>query len=245
MNKINLSFKKNLPEIKSFLILLSIASVIVAGIIIVPKTIDITKAIEALKEENEILSQKAKYLNEQSSNISKLSLDHTELVGVLPQEVDQPDFMGRITKVSTDSAVYLASFSYSGDKKVSSERLPRTAQAESFTINAEGRYEALLTFIQNLEKFAGVLTLDNIDLSVRKDDDTSSLAAPADNLSLNFSINAFFLPLNSSTIAPKQPLNLSIGSADYKEALDIAKQMVLWESEKYVGDVGRINPFSR
>ncbi|MFH1896167.1 MAG: type 4a pilus biogenesis protein PilO [bacterium] len=242
--KLDLKIKLTPDKILVALAVIFVLSLAGAGVFLVPK---IMKARDDLKEETAktiILKNKAGILDQLATNSTLLKQDQAVLTNALPQLIDTPDFMGRVSQVATDSAVKVESFQLVSKGGPEAENLSRSSATTNFSLSASGSYANIVTFIKNLENFAGIVGFNTLEVSQSQAED--GLNAPSsDALEANFSLWAYYLPQKEDSMPVDRNIDFSANNEDYRQWLESAKQMVYWQSEEYHDPVGKVNPFVR
>jgi len=247
MKKFNFSTHFNLTTARLLVLVAGILALVLVGVIVLlfPKIKNNYDSYEKEKEAVSRLKTKAAALDSFVEQMSLLKQEDTVLHNVLPEEIDIPNFMGRISKVATDSAVLIDSFQLVSEGRPASSKATRSSKAVNFSLTVSGSYQEILSYVTNLENFASIVDFSNVTITNVEALDTSGEPSSSNSLSADFSLSAYYFPSRAENPNLDDKIDFSLDSNSFKEIMSKAKGMVYWKAEQYQSPVGKSNPFLR
>ena len=251
--KVDLGVKKkksiNLDKIKFVLIPLLLFVVGIAVIIFVtyPKGKEYYDNLSVVKQkEEEIakLSDKLQVLQQFSSVENALDENSAVLTKAIPTEQTVPQFMTLVQNISKTSGVDLKSLTYSGTAPTSEQSslaVNGLSEIELVYIqgSAIGDYNAIKTFVRNLESSLRIMNIDNVRLTTN----SSSKEGTESQVNLSFAITAYSATIQAQAV-PEQPLNFNLTDGNFSKVLDFLKSQNDYNVDVANVGIGKLDPFA-
>jgi len=244
MRKFDFKMNFKLSPARLLVIAAALCILILVGVIVLlaPK---IKANYDSIGEEEKLvlhLRTKAGALDNFASQINLVKQDDTVLRNVLPDKIDVPSFMGRVTKVATDSAVLMDSFQLVSGGGKSSNKASRSSKAVRFSLTVSGSYPEIVAYITNLENFASIVDFETLEISGAASSGEVD-QPPSGLLEASFALAAYYLPITGAKPNLNSEISFNPGSDSFKEIISKAKGMVYWQADQYQNPVGKSNPF--
>ena len=223
-------------------IVLFILSVLLIGFVTNEYYLNIS-VVKQKEEETGKLSDKLKVLQQFSSVENALDENSAVLTKAIPTEQTVPQFMTLVQNISKTSGVELKSLTYSGTTPTSANSSLTTNGLSEIELvyiqgSAIGDYNAVKTFVRNLETSLRVMNIDNVRLT----SESSSQDAEG-NVNLSFAITAYSAIVQAQQVA-EQPLNFNLTDGNFSKVLDFLNGQSDYNVDVPDVGIGKIDPFS-
>jgi len=239
----------NLDKVKFMIIpiVLFLIGILVVIFITFPKAQEYYKNIAVVKEKeekNNILTEKFGILKQFSSVENALDENSVVLTQAIPTEQTVPQFMTLVQEISKVSGVDLKSLTYSGTAPTSEKSTLATNGLSTIELvyiqgSAVGDYNAIKTFVRNLEGSLRIMNIDNVRLASNSSSDEKKEAL----VNLSFAITAYSAAIQAQPIA-EQPLNFNLTDGNFSKVLDFLKGQNEYNVDVPNTGIGKLDPFS-
>ncbi len=227
-------------------IFLFVIGLLVIVLVTYPKVKEYYANLTIVKQkEEEIgkLSDKLKMLQQFSSVENALDENALVLTKSIPTEQTVPQFMTLIQNISKTSGVNLKALSYSGTSPTSEQSTLTTSGLSKIELvyiqgSATGDYNAIKTFVRNLESSLRIMNIDNVRVTT-----DSSQTKDQSVVSLTFAITAYSAVVEAQAVA-EQPINFNLTDGNFNKVLDFLKGQSDYNVDVSNIGIGKPDPFS-
>ncbi len=227
-------------------IFLFVLGLLIIGFVTYPKVNEYYANLAVVKQKEEELgklSDKLKVLQQFSSVENALDENALVLTKSIPTEQTVPQFMTLIQNISKTSGVNIKSLTYSGTAPTSEQSTLATTGLSKIELvyiqgSAVGDYNAIKTFVRNLEASLRIMNIENIRVTT----DSSSVNEQA-LVNLSFAITAYSAVVEAKAIA-EQPINFNLTDGNFSKVLDFLKGQSDYNVDVPNVGIGKPDPFS-
>ncbi len=174
-----LELLKVLPNMKQqttqayFTLALTFAAITIFGLFAINPTLQTISQLKKQLSDNELVLAK---MIEKSNNLASLQLTYNSiqsdvplLFAAVPKDPAAPTFLGQIQALATNNQVVVTSMQ-SLQVDLTKQKTPAADASYAFTLNVQGAYEQLVTFVADLSSFERIVTFENVNFASAQDE---------------------------------------------------------------------------